>query len=59
MGKRFELSMEILDKKYVDSLIVALARQGYAPYISYDNTAICITIDDSTIREVDYEKVVT
>lgn len=36
-GKRFELSIGILDKDYVDKLIVSLVRQGYEVYIVNEN----------------------
>ena len=50
--KQYEFKIEIIDEKYVNTLIVALARQGFAPYISIDNDAVCITIDDSMMVEV-------
>lgn len=50
--KRYEFKIEIIDEKYVDTLIVALARQGFNVYLSIDTDAVCITIDDSMMVEV-------
>ena len=50
--KRYELSIEIDDKEYVDTLIVALARQGFSPYIAYDKKCVCIQIDDTMMEEI-------
>lgn len=45
--QRYELNVKILNQNYVDSLVIALARQGYAPYISMDKD-VCfeVTSDD-------------
>ena len=48
---RYEFTIEILDKKYIDTLIVALARQGYSPYITED-TNICIEISDDELTKL-------
>ena len=50
--KRYEFSIVIDDNKYVDSLIVALARQGYAPYISYDKDCVCIEVAEEDLSEI-------
>ena len=50
MVKRYELSLEILDKNYVDSLVIALARQGYAPYISEE--AVCFEVTSDELVEL-------
>ncbi len=47
--KRFELSLKIINEKYVDSLVIALARQGYSPYIvqrdyGIDIDKVCIEV---------------
>jgi len=47
---RYEFKIKILNKKYIDTLIVSLARQGYAPYIT-DDSDVCIEIaDDELIK---------
>ena len=48
---RYELTIEITDKNYIDNLIVALARQGYAPYLSYDGN-VCVTVDSNDLIEL-------
>lgn len=50
--KSYELKIEILNKDYADSLIIALARQGYAPYINEEENVICITITEEELTEV-------
>lgn len=47
----YELVINILDTNYVDDLIVSLARQGYAPYIT-DGGNVCITINDDELTEL-------
>lgn len=49
--KKFELSIKIENKEYVDSLIVSLVRQGYAPYIGYDDS-VCFTILEDELTEI-------
>jgi hypothetical protein len=48
--KRFELSLKVLDKQYVDTLVIALARQGYAPYIGEDS--VCFEISSEELTEI-------
>ena len=50
--KRYELSIRIDDPDYTDDLIVALARMGHSPYLSYDGLAVCITIDEQDLTEI-------
>ncbi len=38
----YEFTIHILNKDYIDSLVVALARQGYAPYITEDRDYILV-----------------
>ena len=47
---RVEVRIEIADKNYVDSLIVALVRQGYEVYLSYDKDAVCYMIDKEELN---------
>ena len=49
--KRYELRIEILDEKYVDSLVIAIARQGYAPYIGDDS--VCFEVTDEELTKID------
>ncbi len=48
--KRYELSIDILEENYVDSLVVALARQGYAPYIT--EKCVCFEINSEELTEI-------
>jgi hypothetical protein len=54
--RKYEIAVRILDKKYVDSLVVALARQGYAPYYNSDcidgTKAVCFTATDEEVAEL-------
>lgn len=46
---RYELRIRILDEKYVDQLIVSLARQGYDVYMNPDEAVVCCTITDDEL----------
>ena len=50
--KRYEFSIEILDEDYTNELIVALTRQGYAPYLSSEKHALYITISEDELDEI-------
>ena len=50
--KRFEFKISILNKDYVDNLIICLARQGYAPYIREEDNVVCITISNEELVEL-------
>ena len=52
MTKRYELSIKILNKDYVDQLIVALVRQGYNTYLNEDEDVVCCTISDDDLIEL-------
>ena len=54
--KLYEYTMEIKNKKYLDSLIVALVRQGYDVYIGEDSN-IHFSIYESDLTEITYEKI--
>ena len=47
----YEIRIKILDKDYVDSLILALVHQGYEVYFSYDNEEICYIPADDEVME--------
>ena len=48
----YEINIKIIDKNYVDSLIIALVRQGYEVYLSQDFDCICYGATDEDVREV-------
>ena len=50
--KRYEFKIEILNKDYVDSLIVGLVRQGYNTYINEEDNVVCINILDDELQEI-------
>ena len=50
----YEVTIEIDNKKYMDSLIVSLVRQGYNTYLSYDKN-ICITVPEEDIKEIKHK----
>lgn len=49
--KRYELSIEILNKDYIDNLIVALVRQGYAVYLG-DDDQIHFEVTEEDLTEI-------
>ena len=51
--KRYEVSIVIKDAKYIDRLVIALARQGYAPYISEENKCVCFEITSDELTEME------
>lgn len=48
----YELSIKIIDKKYLDSLIVSLVHQGYDTYYNSNEDAVCMTISDSDLIKI-------
>ena len=49
--KYYELSIKILNEEYMDNLILALARQGHAVYLSTDNE-VCFEISSDEMIEI-------
>lgn len=54
--KRYEISIKILDKDYVNSLVIALVRQGYDVYYNADEGVVCYDTDKEEIREIKEKK---
>lgn len=48
----YEIKINIIDKKYIDLLIVALVRQGYDVYYNEDENAVCFQINKDEITEI-------
>jgi hypothetical protein len=48
---RHEIIIKIIDERYTDSLIVALARQGHGPYLS-EQGDVCFTTDSDEVWEI-------
>ena len=49
----YEIKILIENEKYVDSLIVALVRQGYDVYLDYDKEHVCFTAPDYEVQKTD------
>jgi hypothetical protein len=50
---RYELKIEILNKDYVDNLIVSLVRQGYAVYLNEDEGLVCFEVSDTDLTRLE------
>ena len=50
--KEYEVAINIEDEKYIDSLIVALVRQGYDVYYNSDENIVCFTTHDDEVTEI-------
>ena len=50
--RKYEISIGILNKDYVDNLIVALVRQGYDVYLNEEENVVCFTIMEEDIKEI-------
>jgi hypothetical protein len=55
--KRYEIAINILDKNYIDNLIVAIARQGYDVYFNEIENIVCFTCDEETVTEVKFKRI--
>ncbi len=47
----YEFKIHILNKNYLDFLVIALARQGYAPYITDENN-VCIEVSEDELEKI-------
>lgn len=50
--KEYEVAIEIIDEKYIDSLVVSLVRQGYEVYYNKDEEKVCFKIYDDEVHEI-------
>ena len=53
---RYEVAIKVLDVRYVDRLVVALARQGYNVYFNADQVdggVVCFTATDDEVTPID------
>ena len=48
----YEIKIEIIDERYLDTLLVSLARQGYAPYYNHEYRALYFTAYDTDMTEI-------
>jgi len=49
--EKYEIRISISDPAYVDRLVAAIVRQGYAVYYNEDEKCVCFTgTDDEVVR---------
>ena len=48
----YEIALHINNKKYVDSLLVALARQGYEVYLNEEEEVVCFKTYDDEVKKI-------
>ena len=53
-----QVSINIIDKEYIDSLIVALVHQGYDVFYNSDDNVVGFNTLDSELTAIKYEKIV-
>lgn len=49
---RYEIPIYIIDKDYIDTLIVALVRQGHDVYYNEDDNRVCFTMDEGDMNKI-------
>jgi hypothetical protein len=50
--EKYEIAINIIDKNYIDSLIVALVRQGYNVYYNEDENVVCFTAMNDEVTQI-------
>ena len=50
--KEYEVSINITDNNYIDTLVISLVRQGYEVYYNKDEDLVCFKTYDEEVREV-------
>jgi len=50
--EKYEVAIHISDKKYINSLVVALVRQGYSVYLNDDENVVCFTATDEEVTKL-------
>jgi hypothetical protein len=48
----YEISLHINDKKYIDSLVVSLVRQGYEVYYNDEEEVVCFKTYDDEVKKI-------
>lgn len=56
MVEKYEIAIDISDKNYIDSLIVALVRQGYNVYYNEEANVVCFTAGEFEVRELKIDR---
>lgn len=54
---RYEVTIDIINKDYVDTLIVALARQGFSPYVNEEDNIVGFSVNEENLTKIRYEKI--
>ena len=49
----YEIRLHINDKKYIDSLVVSLVRQGYEVYFDDDEEVVYFQTYDDEVRKIE------
>ena len=52
---RYHITLEILDKDYIDQLVTALVRQGHSVYYNHETKnkgVVCFEVYDTDLREI-------
>ena len=49
----YEISLHINDKKYIDSLVVSLVRQGYEVYFNDEENVVCFKTYDDEVKKIE------
>ena len=53
MSERYEIAIQVLDAKYIDTLVAGLVRQGYNVYYNADLDTVCFTATDDEVTKLD------
>ena len=48
--KTYEWRIEILNKDYVDSLLLAFVKHGFTTYLNIDDNLICVILSQGNIK---------
>jgi hypothetical protein len=49
----YEISLHINDKKYIDSLVVSLVRQGYEVYFNDEEDVVCFKTYGDEVKKIE------
>lgn len=48
----YEISLHINNRKYIDSLVVSLVRQGYEVYFNDEEEVVCFKTYDDEVKKI-------
>lgn len=49
----YEICLHIKDKKYIDSLVVSLVRQGYEVYFNNEEELVCFKTYEDEVTKIE------